>query len=354
MPTQIKNKIKITHNLNSLIKNTIRTLALTGVMFLVACSEAEQTNQANTKTTTDSTAEPVKSVSLNLSSSPLDKQAYLGLIAPAVKEAAPCPFLSDETAVATAKTDWTLKRRDTSNERCYWSKNLGFSIKVTVEPLATAKPVQERAYNLDSPPVLKNQPEPGNNAVILYDTVWDNERAYAMAFEQDDKLVMINVTGMATDAERLTATAAEVATKLPTAPILDSQQNNAGSFNLCTTWSESDIAAIIGTPMQVTFGDLDCKWETGTEENMKQIRVTIYGGKTFPWESVLEQGASDIAGVGERSLMERKRKRGHTPGYVLLNALYDEMLVTVTTTDTIADHESVALALSKNIDNRFQ
>lgn len=342
----------------SLIKITCRVLTFAGLIFIGACSDSEPTNQVDkaliNSSTSSASAEPIKSVHLDLTSTPIDKKAYLGLIAPEVKVAAACPFLSDETALATVKTDWILKRRETSNERCYWSKNLGFSIKVTVEPLATAKPVRERAYNLESPPVLKDQPEPGNNAVILYDTVWDNERPYAIAFEQDNKLVMIYVTGMATDADRLTATAKEIANKLPNAPVLDAQQNNAGSFDVCTTWSESDIEAIIGTPVEVTLGNLDCKWETATGEDFKQIRVTIYDGRNYPWESLLEQGAVEIAGVGERGVMERKRKRANVPGYVLLNALYEERLVTIKTSETISDHEAVALALSKNIDARFK
>ena len=340
----------------SLLHTTFLTLTFAPLMFLAACSDepnSQPKSDSSTNTAATSSAVPVESIQLDLPTTPLEKQAFLGLVVPKVVEAAPCPFLSDETALATAKTSWVLKRRETSNERCYWSKNAGFSIKVTVEPLATAKPVRDRVYNLDSPPVLKNQPEPGNNAVVIYDTVWDKERPYAMAFEQDNKLVMIYVTGMSTDAERLTAAAMEVASKLSTAPTLNSQDENAGTFDMCRTWSESDIAAIIGAPVQTTMGSLDCKWETGTGENMKQIRVTIYSGKSYPWDNVLEQGASDVPGVGERGLMERKRKRSNMPGHVLLNALYGDMLVTTSVTDTIADHEAVALALSKNIDSRF-
>ncbi len=349
---QSQTTIKTTRPL--LIKTITRILPFTGLLFLTACGDAEKPNQTNTTSTTLTTnKESIKSVNLDLSSAPLEKQIFLGLITPTAKEAAPCPFLSDTTAVETAKTSWVLKRRETSNERCYWSKNQGFSIKVTVEPLATAKPVQERVYNLESPPVLKDQPEPGNNAVILYDTVWDNERPYAMAFELDNKLVWISVTGMATDAKRLTATAKEVAEKLPTAPKLDQRQNNTDTFSLCSTWSEAEIAAIIGSPVKVLSRGQDCKWEAGSETGIKHVSITIYDGKSYPWESVLEQRGVDIAGVGERGVMERKRKRGDVPGYVLLNVLYNERLVTISTTDTIGDHEAVALALSKNIDSRF-
>ena len=338
----------------SMIEKATRTLTLVGLIFLVACGEADTVSETSVNAASTTDVEPVKSVSVNLLSTPLDKLAFLGLIVPEVKEAAACPFLSDEAAVAIVKTDWDLKRRETSNESCYWSKNLGFSIKVTVEPLATAKPVRERTYNLETPPVLKDQPEPGSNAVVLYDTAWDKELAYAIAFEQDSKLVMIYVTGMATDATRLTAAAREVADKLPTVPTLDLQKDNAGAFNMCLTWSDADIEAIIGAPVQATLGDLDCKWEAGTGEGLKQIRVTIYSGKSYPWDSVLAGGARDIPGVGERGLMETKRKRTNMPRHVLMNALYDETLVTVTVTDTVSDYEAMALALSNNIDQRFK
>ncbi|MFT6268763.1 MAG: hypothetical protein ACJAVV_001578 [Alphaproteobacteria bacterium] len=134
-----------------------------------------------------------------------------------------------------------------------------------------------------------------------------------MSFEQEGKLVMIYVTGKATDAERLSTAAKEVANKLLSAPILNSQTDYAGTFDMCTTWSESDIAAIIGRPVETTFATLDCKWETGTGLDLKQIRVTIYSGKSYPWESVLEQGVSDISGIGERGLLERKRLEAACP-----------------------------------------
>ncbi len=344
----------------SLFKKAARTLTLAGLIFLAACGDEKSTNQVEMVSDTSvnpastTSIEPIKSVHVDLRSTSLDRKEFLGLIVPEVKEAAPCPFLSDEAAVAIAKTDWILKRRETSNNLCYWSKNLGFSIKVTVEPLATAKPLRERVYNLATPPVLKEQQEPGSNAVILYDTAWDKEQAYALSFEQNNKLIMIYVTGMATDAARLTAAAKEVADKLPTAPTLDSHKNIASPFNICTTWNEADIEAIIGAPVQVTLGNLDCKWETGVGKDLKQIRVTIYSGKSYPWESLITDGARDFPDLGERGLMQTKRKRTNMPGHVLLNALYDERLVTITVTDTISDHEAMALALSKNIDNRFK
>jgi|GEM_PF-2107528 len=368
----IKTNIKDSQQFKFEKKNSIQALPLisllASIMCLTACNETEQPTQidspqdkptqAHSINNNAQSAQSIPDINLDLSDAPLDKQAFLGLIIPEVKQAAPCPFLSDDTALATADTDWILKRRDTSEDSCYWSKNAGFSVKVTVEPLAAAKPVNELIYNLDSPPILKTQPAPGNNAVVLYDNTWGKEQAYAMAFELDNKLVVIYVTGIKTTAERLTHTAQEVATKLTNTPhantTQDSQQTNTDTFDMCHTWNKSEIKAIIGRPVESTSGTQDCKWETGSGDQLKQVRITIYSAKSYPWDSLLEHRGINIPDIGERALMERKYKRKNMPAHVLLNTLYDEMLVTVTTTDTINNHEAVALALSKNIDSRIQ
>ena len=284
----------------------------------------------------------------------LNKQEFLGLTEPAEKVVAPCPFLSDEAATAVVNSSWELKRRETSNEQCYWSKNLGFSVKLTIEPLATAKPVAERAYNLDSPPILKSQAVPGNHATVLYDTVWDNERPYAISFEQDNKLVMIYVTGMSTDAELLTTAAKEVAAKLPTESIAASIQDEAVEFDMCSIWHESEMAALIGSPVNVTKGKLDCTWASGTGDSLKQINVMVSYGKGHTWDYLLEIGGVAVPGLGEGAMLNNMRKKPNRPGHVTLQALYDERLVNFTVTDSIADNDAVALALSKNIDSRLR
>jgi len=338
---------------SALIQLATQLLVVSCLMVLVGCDDAEPINSINPATTAQATViEPV-SMDLDLASTPLDKPLFLGLVVPQEKSAAPCPFLSDKTALAVVKTDWTLKRRETTNERCYWSKNLGFSVELTIEPLATSKPLAERVYNLESLPVLKPQSGPGDNATILYDTVWDKEQPYAISFEQNNQLIMMRVTGLTTDEERLTAAALEVANKLPAASSIDTQDDYSVTFDMCSTWRKSEIEAILGSAVQTTLGNLDCKWESTKEGVLKQIRLTIYSGQSYPWESVLEQGGLEIPHVGERGLMESKRKNSRMPAHVLLNTLYTNKLVTVSVTDTIVEYKAVALALSKNIDSRF-
>lgn len=346
----------------SLSRKTSRTVLFLCTLFLFACGEQETNNQADVspanhlKTTTATTLDTtsVIPVDLNLNTRDIDKQTFLGLVIPEEIPAAPCPYLADESALVVVKTNWKLKRRETSNEVCYWSKNAGFSIKLTVEPLASAKPLSERAYNLDTPPVIINQPAPGNNAVVLYDTAWDKEQAYAIAFEQANKLVMLYVTGMNTDAARLTAAAKEVSSKLSSGATVATLPENAAAFDMCSIWSESEVADIIGMPVQTTSNKDDCEWETGSGDDLKQVRVGVYYGKNHTWDYLIELGAKDVPGVGESAMLDSIRKKPNMPAHVKLMALNSEKLVTVTVTQNIADYESVAVALSKNIDQRLK
>ena len=341
------------------LNKAIQAITIVGILSLSACGEEKitthtDTDQPPSTSAPNKTSEQIKPVELNLSSSPINKEAFLGLIIPEVKQASPCPFLSDETALQIVKRNRNIKLRESSNEHCSWSKNLGFSIKLTIEPLTTAKPVKDRAYNLDNPPVLKPQSTPGTNAVVLYDTTWDKELAYALSFEKGNKLIMIYVTGMSTDAERLTQAAIEIASKLSSATIIEPQDVNASEFDMCSIWNKSDIKAIIGDPVTATKDKLDCKWEIGTGDNLKQIRIGIYYGKSYPFESLIKDGANEIADIGERSVMLRQGKNSATPSLVLLNSVYNEQLVSVSVTDTVDNHKEVALALAENIDKRLQ
>ena len=359
-PILISNKSSLKpESKTTLLKKTNLSLVLVGLMLLTACGQSESINsetetkpinqvEVNTKSVTPAT--------LDLATSFLNKPAFLGLLDQEVKGAAPCPFLSDEAATASVKTDWELKLRESSNNHCYWSKNAGFSIKLSIEPLATAKLVSERAYNMDSPPVLKPQPAPGNNATILYDTTWDKELAYAMSFEQDEKLVMIYVTGLKTDAQRLTTAAKEVASKLSNTLTETANESTTGPFDMCSTWSESQMTALVGSPLKVTPDKNMCNWETGTGANFKQIKVGIYYGKNHPWESLLEyRGSKDIPGIGERSILMKNRKKAEGwPANVTVSTLYNELLVSVSVSDSIDNNEAVVLELAKNIDSRFK
>ena len=344
----------MTINLTYLLNLTVRALAISGLMIVAACTDADQPNQStSTETAATTTETPPVAAQLNLSTAAIDRAQFLGQVEPQIQEAAPCPYLSDEGAMAIIKSKRDLKRRNASNEQCYWSMNAGFSVKLTLEPLATAKPIEQRAYNMDSPPILKRQPAPGNNATVLYDTVWDNERPYAMSFEQGQQLVMLYVTGMATSAELLTAAAETVAANMLAGAVLEAQPAVSKAFNLCSIWSSDEMAAIIGAPVQMTSGKLACQWSSGAGDDLKQIDVNVSYGKNHSWDYLREMGGVDVPGIGESAMLNKMRKKSNRPGHVVLKALYADSLVNVSVTDNMADHNAVALALAKNIERRI-
>ncbi|MFC3193382.1 hypothetical protein ACFODZ_03895 [Marinicella sediminis] len=337
-----------------LLNIPVRVLAIGGFMFMAACSDADQSSQTSTAVPAKAIAESaIVAAQLDLSTTAINQPMFLGQVVPEVQAAMPCPFLSDEQAMAIIKSKRELKRRNTSNTQCYWSMNAGFSVKLTLEPLATAKPVQQRSYNMDSPPVLKPQAGPGNNATILYDTVWDKERAYAMSFEQGQQLVMIYVTGMATDAELLTTAAETVSAQMQAGASLEPQAERTDEFNMCSIWSETEIAAIIGSPVSASSGKLECKWSSESGDELTQIRVNVSYGKNHTWDYLREIGGVDVPGIGEGAMLNKMRKKGNRPGHVVVTTLYADSLVNVSVTDNIADFNGVAVALAENIGSRF-
>lgn len=292
-----------------------------------------------------------ESVQLDLSSDPIDRADFLGLNPPKILEPEPCPFLSDETALNTAKRTDKLVRRNTSNRECYWSRNLGFSIKVSVEPLASAKPLKDRAYNIDSLPIFQAQTGPGSNAMVLLDTVWDKAgRPYAIGFEQDQHLVTIYVTGLNTDIERLLATANEVSEKLPTAPKIVDHVMNPARFDLCSVWSEQSISAALGSAVTVVKADDACTWKSDDAA----IQFGLFYGGNFPFDSLIEQGATELENLGVRAVIRKQRKKGSRPSaFVLDVTLGDAKKVTLSISDSVAGSDAIAIALVQNLTSRL-
>lgn len=334
-------------------------LKLSCVAFLavtvIGCS-GDNSDQANSGTPELESADgsnksvPRKStpVALDLPSTPIDRALFLGLKKAEIAPVGPCPFLSDETALGTAKRSDKLVRRKVSNEECYWSQNLGFSVSVKVEPLADAKPLRDRAYNMDSPPIFDAQPGPGSNALILKDTVWDEEgRPYAMGFEQDGKLVTIYVTGLSTEPARLIATANEVATKLPTAPTIEAQPGQPETFDVCAVWSEATMTAVAGIPVTAVKQSGTCTWKAGDTS----ISLGVFSSRDFPFDSLIaDRGAREIPDLGTRATVFH---RNRNPASVLDVTLGDQRMINIAVSDTVPSSEEVALALAKNVISRF-
>lgn len=344
------------------------TLSAIGIiLFILAGCENE-----NSKSSTESVADtPAKQSPQTLLSSPntsiktnstialpttsLDRKALFGLVSEEILETAPCPFLSDSTAISTANTGHKLLRREVSNEECRWSKNAGFSIKVTIAPLATATPLKDRAYNIDTPPVMKAQSGPGENAVILYDTAWDKELPYAIGFEQYDKLIEVFVTGMDTTPKQLLATANEISAKLPTAQIIERQRREIKpALDFCDIWPGENLDALVGMVGEETlhkspYGAAGCKWSAGYGSNAKNITLARYKQGDTKLDRMIELGGKIIADLGDGAVI---LTRPATDGYSGDTAIWvdiDQHQFNLTLSGTIADHGKVAESLIENL-----
>ncbi|MFT5776016.1 hypothetical protein [Hyphomonas sp.] len=351
-------------------RNTFILSTLGAVLALAACGNSDtpknsadqppalpqQGEPANTPARGGAT-EPGSSAALP--TTPLDRDALFGLVSDTIIDTAPCPFLSDTTAVATADTDYELIRREVSNEECRWSKNEGFSVIVSVDPAATGTPLKDRAYNLDTPPVVKGQPGPGDAAVILYDTAWETERPFAMGFEQRDKLVTVFVTGLETDPARLTATAEEVAAKLPMAPTIDSQRREIKpALKFCDIWSDENIGSLMGvTPddglSSSAYGKAGCKWRGGYGASEKSMTLARYEQGDTSLDRMLEIGGKALSDLGDRSVI---LTRGPSDGYAGDTSIWVDVgdhQFNLTLSGTVPDHAAVAENLVRNLFSRI-
>lgn len=312
---------------------------------------------ASTETSVDDRAAVAPDITLP--TAPLDRDALFGLVSETIVETAPCPFLSDTTAVATAETDYELLRREVSNEECRWSKNAGFSVIVSVAPVATATRLKDRAYNLETPPVVKEQPGPGEAAVILYDTAWETERPYAMGFEQGDALVTIFVTGLETDPVRLTATAQEIATKLPTAPTIERQYREIlPAFEFCATWPDESVGSLTGMTAEdglysAAYGKAGCKWSSGYGANEKAVTLARYKQGDTKLDRMLELGGETISGLGDGAVILTRAAGDGYAGDTAIWVDVEDHQFNLTLSGTIPDHAAVAETLIRNLFSRI-
>lgn len=331
------------------------TGAVVALLVLVGCgsdesADATSGDSVNTVQSPQTEVSPAP-VELDLPTTSINRELFLGLKKPEPVKPEPCPFLSDETALNTAQRSDKLVRRTASNAECYWSQNSGFSVRVKIETLASAKPLRDRAYNLDSPPIFEPQSAPGRNAMVLLDTVWKEKGTpYAMGFEQADKLVTIYVTGLHTDTARLVATATEVAAKLPDAPRLEAQLAGSERYDMCSIWSEDVISTVVGSAVTAVKTDDRCVWKSDDA----LIDIGLYYGRDFPFDSLIEQGAVDIQDLGVRAIIHRQRAKGSRPAASVLDiTLGDEKMVNIKVSESTSESKAVAIALAKNLIGRF-
>ncbi len=344
-------------------RNTKWLGAAIAAFSLAACgggssTDAPNASAAQTEAPAAATGNEVRA-NVALPTTPLNRDAMFGLISETVLETGPCPFLSEETAIATADTNRELLRREVSNQVCRWSMNAGFSIRASIAPLSSATPLKDRAYNIDTPPVIKNQPGPGDEAVILYDTAWDKELPYAMGFEQGDKLVEIFVTGMETDETRLTNTAMEIAEKLPNAPTVEHQYREiVPAQDFCTIWPNDSLGSAVGVTTDeglhsAPYGQAGCKWDSGYGAAAISVTLARYKQGDTDLDRIVELGGTVLPDFGDRAII---LTRGPSDGYAGDSTIWvesDDQQFNLTLSGTIADHPAVAKDLMENLFSRM-
>lgn len=349
-------------------RNSVACSAIIGAaLILAACGSESATTTTDTVDQTAASSQPSEAdvapasetAPAALPTTSLDRDALFGLVSETVIETAQCPFLSDTTAIATAQTDYDLVRREVSNEECRWSMNAGFSVSVSVASAATATPLRDRPYNLETPPVVKEQSGPGNDAVILYDTAWETERPYAMGFEQDGKLVTIFVTGLETGPARLTATAEEVAEKLPTAPTIEKQYREiVPALEYCEIWPDESIAWLAQATQEeglysALYGTAGCKWSGGYGANAKAVTLGRYKQGDTNLERMLELGGETISGLGDQAVILTQAPSDGYAGDTSIWVDIESHQFNVTVTGTISNHAEIAETLARNLFSRI-
>lgn len=193
----------------------------------------------------------------------------------------PCPFVSDETIIATVQTDFEITRREVSNTACRWSYNAGFSINITVEDVTSATPISERRLNIGVDPVLVPQDGPGTNAAVLNDTAWDTPLPYAYSFEQGSKLVFMKYFGFKTDALIMRPAADEIARRMDSAADIQHQRRALSvPFEPCEIWARDDLRTAFNVGEHVIVetgarGVSTCTWNMFEDGVSGQRTVTF-------------------------------------------------------------------------------
>lgn len=228
----------------------LRLALITMSILLTACGQSSQSTANGTETPTLVPASQAAETSANmLPSSPISVEAIVNDTPPSFSEPGPCPFLSDETAIAAVSTPYEITRKRVSNGECVWNYNIGFEINVSIKPVADATPRARRTYNMDVPPVIGPQDGPGMDAVLFSDPTWNeaSPRPYAFAFSLGDREVMITTVGTKTSLAQLRSAADEIAAKLPSAVLIEPQQREeVPAFNACNGWAREDMLGVFG------------------------------------------------------------------------------------------------------------
>ena len=318
-------------------------------------SDAVTSDYSNTQLSDDSSLEKGQ---LTLSMTPISFAEATGENSK-MKEVEPCPFVSDESIKASVRSDFEIIRREVSNTLCRWSYNAGFSIIVTIEETATAKPISERKYNLDVNPMLLPQDDPGSNAFVLSDTAWDKPLPYAFTFEKDNKLIFIRYTGFKTNPEIMRPVADEIAQRMLNAPIIEHQlREEVLTFKACDVWTDQDIKIAFDTKNNASIapganGRSTCSW-TLYEDGVSSKRTVAFKLQKVSPGTKAEYEYDSYKPISSNGETYYLRKSESTSGlYVHLVSPVANGYFSVTVSDSEGEPTNIAMKLLKNLQDRI-
>ncbi len=297
-----------------------------------------------------------------LSEDPIEFAAFTQQLPPVVTETAACPFLADDKALNAARTNKTLIRRSVANDRCRWSINMGFSVKAEITPLQPGQSARNPTYNMDVEPVVKPQSGPGENARVLYDTAWDEERPYAFLFEQAGQSILIMITGMDTDEQRLRTAADDIAQRLSDMPVIEAQQRTVEPvFDLCETWDVDHLVAVLGavdieSASKRLSGNNYCEYSiylSGgySPEYHLQVGLQTYAAKPEAVESRRQKGAEDLPGFTRPAIIETITAEQPRTSIAMLR---DGHMLEVWVSSHAPYGKAANIALAKNLFKRLE
>jgi hypothetical protein len=337
-------------------------------MLLVACGgesqptdsrAADKVSGAATARVEGAAAETPDAVSIALPTSPISLADALGRTLPVIRETASCPFLSDETARAAATSPYELVRRSVSNSACVWNYNVGFSVKVSVDPIAQARPFEDQVYNMDAKPVVETQASPGENAVLVYDTAWETPRPFGFGFELDGKRIFIRITGMKTSLAQLQRAADEITAKLPAAPRIEAQfREEVAAFDKCSTWSKDALLNVFNlpadTPYSATASGMACSFSmrpAGPSHNEIVVGLSAFEIDPGSVEKLKAKGDKEVTGYDYPVLSRNAEDKWGISAK--LSTFVDDGSIVVSVNDKEGGREAELKALFDNVMGRL-
>lgn len=256
------------------------------VLLLTACGETADHKEGaksphqETKVTSNNNKNSTRNVPRELDTTPINLSDVFDTSPAKFAPMSDCPFLSDKTAISAMNAGSHVKageeskeRNIVSNTRCVWLTGTVVDILSSTSTKTHKKMVEKDPSGY----FLKKQKGPGTDASILY---WKPKRGNSkpapigFGFFQDGKYINIEAMMSLTSVEQLQKVANEVATRLPNAPTIKSQeQKRIRKINMCDTWQKEALKTLFNVDKvrDISRGAEGCKFSLSfnTEKNYK-------------------------------------------------------------------------------------